>query len=117
MTKRHMLLRLAFWAALIALLYLAVGRPMPGGPTGVMSVNDKLVHGAVYGCLALLGLMGRFKPIHVLSILLAHGALVEVLQSLVPDRNADWHDFLADSIGVVTSLVAACLVKRHSYYS
>lgn len=106
------LVRYTFWLALAVLLYLAVARPMPGGPTGVLSVYDKLVHGSVYGALTLLGLLGRLRTSTVLLVLLSHGALVEVLQSLVPDRSAEALDMVADAIGIAMALVASRLGLR-----
>lgn len=107
----HTLLRLAFWTSVLVLLFMAVGRPMPGGPSGVMSLYDKVFHAVVYGALTLMAIAGRYQPFFVLSVLLVHGALIEVLQSLVPSRTADWNDFLADCIGVFVALTAACMVK------
>lgn len=106
------LVRCMFWSALAVLLYLAVARPMPGGPTGALSIYDKLVHGSVYGALTLLGLFGRLRTSTVLLVLLSHGALVEVLQSLVPDRSADAWDMVADAIGIAMALVASRLGLR-----
>jgi VanZ family protein len=47
-----------------------------------------------------------------LLVLLSHGALVEVLQSLVPDRSADAWDMVADAIGIAMALVASRLGLR-----
>jgi VanZ family protein len=97
---------LAFWGALVALTYMAVARPMPGGPEGALSVNDKLVHAVVYAALTVLGLMGRLKTGAVLFVLLMHGALIESLQALVPDRTADWKDLMANAAGCVAASIA-----------
>ncbi len=96
---------------MLVLLFMSVGRPMPGGPSGVMSLHDKAVHTVVYGVLTLVAISGRYKPSFVMSVLLVHGALIEVLQSLVPSRTADWNDFLADCMGVFVASTAACMVK------
>jgi VanZ family protein len=107
-----MVLRLAFWSALALLLYMAVARPMPGGPEGALSVNDKLVHGFAYASLTVLGLWGRLKTGVVLAVLLLHGALIEVLQAWVPDRTADWRDLLANSVGILVVLTAMFMARR-----
>ena len=99
-------LRLAFWGALVALTYMAVARPMPGGPEGTLSVDDKLVHAIAYAGLTVLGLMGRLKTGSVLFILLLHGVLIESLQALVPDRTADWKDLVANAAGCVAAAIA-----------
>lgn len=106
------LVRGVFWSALAVLMYLAVARPMPGGPSGALSVHDKLVHGGVYGALAVCGLLGRLRASTVMLVLLAHGALVEVLQALVPDRSADVLDLLADALGIAVVLALSHLGRK-----
>lgn len=107
-----MVFRLVFWSALALLLYMTVARPMPGGPEGALSVNDKLVHSFTYALLTFLGLLGRFKAGFVLIVLLLHGTLIEALQAWVPDRTADWRDLLANSIGILVVLTAMSMVRR-----
>jgi len=85
---------------------------MPGGPRGALAVNDKLVHGCVYAALTILGLVGGLRRGLVLLVLFSHGALIEVLQGLVPDRTADWRDFLANTTGILLALVVMSLVRR-----
>lgn len=106
------LVRGVFWSALAVLMYLAVARPMPGGPSGALSVHDKLVHGGVYGALAVCGLLGRLRASTVMLVLFAHGALVEVLQALVPDRSADVLDLLADALGIAVVLAISHLGRK-----
>lgn len=107
-----MVLRLAFWAALALLLYMAVARPMPGGPQGVLSLNDKLVHGLAYASLTVMGLWGNLKDGFVLTVLLVHGALIEALQEWMPERTADWLDLLANCIGILAVLSAMFVLRR-----
>jgi VanZ family protein len=38
-------------------------------------------------------------------VLLAYGALIEVLQSFTPTRSAEWADLLADSAGIALGLL------------
>ena len=39
--------------------------------------------------------------------LLAYGALIEILQSMTPDRSAEWADLFADSLGIAIGWCAA----------
>jgi VanZ family protein len=39
--------------------------------------------------------------------LLAYGIGIEVAQSFLPPREADWHDVVADSVGIALGLLAA----------
>lgn len=106
------LTRAVFLCALLVVLYLAVAHPMPGGQAGVLSVHDKLVHGFVYAALTTLGLLGRLGKPTVLLVLVSHGALVEVLQALVPERSADVIDLLADCAGIFVALLVSHVGMR-----
>jgi VanZ family protein len=45
---------------------------------------------------------GWDKSNHFLAFMvLAYGALIEGLQSLTPDRSAEWADWLTDSLGLL----------------
>lgn len=44
--------------------------------------------------------------------LLGYGALIEVLQSLTPDRMAEWSDLWADGVGLLVGAVLASMVQR-----
>jgi VanZ family protein len=71
--------------------------------------NDKLLHFAAYGALALLagrlahngGQLGAW-----LLALLAAGWLIELLQNLVPGRRFCWRDLAANAAGI--ALAALC---------
>lgn len=103
--------QLAFWCALVMLVYVGVARPMPGGPDGVLSTFDKLTHVSVYASLALLGLLARQSHMSVLVVLSLHGISIEVLQAFSPHRVGDWRDFAANSLGVLVVLLVARIKK------
>lgn len=47
--------------------------------------------------------------------LLAYGALIEILQSFTPYRIAEWHDLLADGLGLLLGWLAVrlqCWIDR-----
>jgi VanZ family protein len=43
----------------------------------------------------------------LVAVLLAYGIGIEIAQSFLPPREADWHDVVADSVGIVLGLLAA----------
>lgn len=103
--------QLAFWCGLIVVVYLAVARPMPGGPDGVLSIFDKATHVFVYALFALLGLLAHQRCLTVLVVLTVHGISIEVLQAFSPHRVGDWRDLVANSVGVLVVLLAARIKK------
>ena len=43
----------------------------------------------------------------LVAVLLAYGIGIEIAQSFIPSRDADWHDVVADSVGIALGLLAA----------
>lgn len=63
---------------------------------------DKANHLLAFAVLAWLGSHAYPQRLaSVLSGLLAYGALIEILQSFTTFRSADWHDLLADGLGLL----------------
>ncbi|MBG6076385.1 VanZ family protein [Polaromonas sp. CG_9.11] len=90
--------RLSFGICVLAVLVLAL-MPMdvPVPNTGW----DKSNHLLAFSVMALLGRRAYpGRTLTVLAGLLAYGALIEVLQSFTPSRSADWHDLVADAVGL-----------------
>ena len=101
---RSTLLRIAFLLALLSSFAVAL-LPSPGLP-GEVDHADKIAHFLAYFGLGALGLFAW--PRHALAVcllLLAHGALVEIAQSLTDYRQGDIWDWLADAVGVMAALV------------
>ena len=89
----------AFGSVVLVVLVLALMPTVPHLPT---TGWDKTNHLLAFAVLAWLGCHAYpQRMVSVLSGLLAYGALIEILQSFTTFRSADWHDFLADGLGLV----------------
>jgi hypothetical protein len=103
-----LLLRLAFWAALLFAFVMAV---LPHPPNIPGDPSDKILHVTAFSVLALLApLAYRAAPLLRIGLLLsAFGALIEIVQT-VPSlhRDGDWIDWVADTaaLSAVLSLVS-----------
>lgn len=98
------LLRFAFVTAMLLSFAIALA-PAPELPSGIDHA-DKIAHFLAYLGLGLLGLFAW--PRHALAVflvLLSHGALVEVAQSLTGHRYGDVWDWLADASGALAALL------------
>jgi hypothetical protein len=95
--------------AVLLYLCLAPGKVLPKEP-----FSDKVEHALAWAVLAGLGLgLWPQRPRRVVGYALALGALVEVLQALMPlGRDGDWRDWIADSTGVAAALLAWALLRR-----
>ena len=104
--------RLGLYALAVAvLLYLCLA------PTEVLpqvDLWDKAEHAIAWLGLAGLGLtLFPTRAAAIAGFALALGAIVEVLQRLLPvGRDADWRDWVADSVGVAVALCAYAFARR-----
>jgi hypothetical protein len=74
--------------------------------------NDKAMHFSGYCVLALwfAGVARRSRYLVVGLLLIALGGSLEIAQGLMKEgRTADWFDFLANSLGIITGLGVAAL--------
>ena len=87
----------AFWVCAVAILYLALSPAPPIPP----SSWDKANHVFAFAVLGTLGWAAwpeqRWK---LLACLFAYGCAIEVLQMSTATRQADWHDVVADAVGL-----------------
>ncbi|BEP57251.1 hypothetical protein GmRootV118_44950 [Variovorax sp. V118] len=100
------------WLLAVAMLALLTLSLMPAA-LSPSTGWDKGNHALGFAVLALLAHWAW--PTHTprtLLALLGYGALIEILQSLTPDRLAEWSDLWADSTGLLIGVVLASMVER-----
>lgn len=110
--------RRALWRALLLLMlgvitWLALA---PAPPPSADLGWDKANHLVAFASLAFTSVWAFWQrarqwPWLVLA-LLAYGAGIEVAQSFLPPRHADWRDVVADGLGIALGLLAAWPVAR-----
>lgn len=95
---RRPVLLVAFWLLLAVLTALAL---LPGNLPLPTTGWDKANHVLAFVALGGLGLLcWPLRSLSVLAALAFYGAAIEVAQSFTPTRSADWHDLVADVVGL-----------------
>jgi len=103
------------WLLAIAMLALLVLSLMPASVSVPSTGWDKSNHALGFAALAFLAHWARPASIPVALLgLFGYGALIEALQSLTPDRLAEWGDLWADGVGLMIGAVLASMVQRLS---
>lgn len=103
------ILKILFW---LACLTVAIGSLTPGDSLPPIGSNDKLLHLLGHGGLAFIGGFAYSGRVWLLVPALAgFGALLEVLQQLVPNRTFDWLDMVANVSGVLLATVLVLVVR------
>ena len=103
------------WLAIIWTVIMLIGCLTPHSelPDELVAWNDKGQHVAIFALFALLWRLAGLKFSTVVITGLVFGALIEVLQYVLPiNRSADWADFFADSIGVIVGMLLAPLAQK-----
>ena len=94
----------------LAVLF-APASDVPAAPPGM----DKLVHLALFLALALAGRWSGIRPVHLAVLLLAYGAVSEVVQAVSAlARSGSVLDWLADAAGVGLGLLAWSAGERRA---
>ncbi len=103
----------AAWRALLALL-LAVITWLALSPAPPETMNtgwDKANHALAFGALGFSAVWAKWPQPRqwgwLVLALLAYGVGIEIAQSFLPPREADWHDVVADGVGIALGLLAA----------
>jgi VanZ family protein len=92
--------------ALATTVVWASGHGQVAGPNIVNF--DKVVHFSVFGLMATL-VLRPFRSRHVIwaiVIVSLFGATDELHQSFTPGRSMDYHDWIADTLGAITTVTA-----------
>lgn len=101
------------WLLAIAMLALLALSLMPASFSPPSTGWDKSNHALGFAVLAFLSHWARPANVLVaLGGLLGYGALIEVLQSLTPDRLAEWSDLWADGVGLLLGTAFALITQR-----
>ena len=105
----------AFWLCMLVVMALSLAPPSPQLPT---TGWDKANHFSAFMVLCILGLSAYpLRNATVLLGLFLYGGQIEALQSITPDRAAEWLDWFADAIGIVIGLGMVLLQRRFLVFS
>jgi VanZ family protein len=104
--------QVGFYVALVGIFVLAL---MPGPSVPASTGWDKTDHWL--GFFTLSALAAHAYPQQpfwrrIAPVLVGIGILIEIAQWFTPDRDADWHDVLADSVGILAYGLLAALLQR-----
>lgn len=103
------------WLAIIWTVIMLIGCLTPHSelPDELVNWNDKGQHIAIFALFTLLWRLAGLKFTTVAITGLVFGALIEVLQYILPiNRSADWADLFADSIGVLVGMLLVPLAQK-----
>ncbi|MBN8824232.1 MULTISPECIES: VanZ family protein [unclassified Spirosoma] len=106
---------LARWLAIIWTIIMLIGclTPHDDLPEELLSWSDKLLHVLIFAPFTLLWALAGFPMGRVLIAGILFGALIEVLQYILPiNRSGDLIDLLADSLGAVVGIGIAWLIPQ-----
>ena len=107
-------LRFGLYGLAVGVLLFLCLAPSDELPPGAERIWDKAQHATAWLVLAGLGLaFWPERPRAIAAFALVLGAVVEVLQATMGlGRNGDWHDLVADVVGVGAALAFAWLLRR-----
>ena len=107
-TERPALWRVMLVILFAAITYLALS---PAPPKTVTTGWDKSNHALAFAALAFSSVWALWQRprqwVWLVLALVGYGIAIEIAQGLLPPREADWRDVLADSLGIALGLAAA----------
>lgn len=112
------------WATVIFLLILMPGRQMPD--IGELFSFDKLAHLGVFAVLSFLMIIGfkkqqKYQYLRKNAVLISmlvsmlYASVLELGQSAVPGRYANFYDMMFNSVGVLAGYLGYFLVYKFSF--
>jgi len=111
--------QVAFWIPLAACTWFAL---MPEPPDySVFRLSDVVQHAAAFTYLSLALTMAQLHGtrtpafLRTFVFMLGYGALLEVIQSFIPERSAEFKDLLVDLVGIGIGLLLARWLARPVY--
>jgi VanZ family protein len=81
-------------------------------PDGVDKIEHLLAFAALGVAAAFTANPGLQRTFRAAAGLLLYGGFIELVQTQLPTRSADWADMLADGVGVAAGLALAALLRR-----
>ena len=103
------------WLAIVWTIIMLIGclTPHKDIPEELSTFNDKTLHIAIFVPFAILWIASGYRIAYVLIAGILFGGLIEVLQGILPiNRNADWLDLAADSLGTVLGTISGWLLPQ-----
>jgi len=111
--EQRLLWRGLLAALLVVITWLAL---VPHPPQGLTTGWDKSNHALAFATLAFVSVRAVWpqpQQWHLLFMaVLAYGGGIEIAQSFLPPRSAEWLDLLADGVGICIGLLLAWPVAR-----
>jgi len=116
----HWNLPTIIWSLIILILTLT---PFGDSSSRDIPLLDKVVHMGLFGVFTILLLRSFLRKLEFRNILLviallfaaSFGLFVELLQNMVPGRNFEWLDWLADVIGAMAGIAAFKILNMRSW--
>jgi VanZ family protein len=106
--ERRVLWRVLLAALLVFITWLAL---IPAPPKMITTGWDKSNHALAFASLAFSSVWGVWQRPRqwgwLALALVGYGIGIEIAQSFLPPREADWHDVVADGVGIAIGLLVA----------
>lgn len=101
------------WRVMLALLVIIITALalVPAPPPTLSTGWDKANHALAFAALAFASVWAAWPQPRrwalLFVVVLAYGGAIEIAQSFLPPREADWADLAADAVGIALGLLAA----------
>lgn len=106
--ERRLLWRVLLAVLLVVITWLAL---IPAPPKMITTGWDKSNHALAFGSLAFCSVWAVWQQPRqwgwLALALVGYGIGIEIAQSFLPPRECDWHDVVADSVGIALGLLPA----------